>query len=147
MAGNSRVTGKPARYQFGVIICLAISAIALFMHSTPTRAQQTGDLSQQMQMFNSLSPDQQQSILQRLGGGGGSSGIGGLGGLGSGSLSGGLGGFGGLGGYNASQSALMQQQLLQQQRRQQNQNEDQQDLFLPPVFKPGDTVLVDISLP
>jgi protein involved in polysaccharide export with SLBB domain len=142
MAGNSRVTGIPARYRIGVIISLAITVVAALVLSVPIRAQQT-DLSQQMDLFNSLPPDQQQSILQRLSGGGGTSG---MGGLGSGSLFGGLGGLGGLGGYNSSQSALIQQQLLQQQRRQLNQDQDQQDQFLPPVFKPGDTVLVDISL-
>src|SRR5580658_6718979 len=94
-----------------------------------------------MQLFNSLPPDQQQSIMQRLGIGGGAGsalgGLGGLGGLGSSSLS------GGLGGYSSSQSALIQQYMLQQQRRQQNELE--QD-FGPPMFKPGDTVLIDVSL-
>jgi polysaccharide export outer membrane protein len=135
------VTGIPARHRIGITISLAILVIALFVLPNPVRAQQT-DLSQQMQLFNSLSPDQQQAILQRLGQGGGtSSGIGGLGlGLGSGSLS------GSTGGYNSSQSALLQQQMLQQQRRQQNQDQQEENQFLPPVFKPGDTVLVDISL-
>jgi hypothetical protein len=36
--------------------------------------------------------------------------------------------------------------MLQQQRRQQNQDQQEENPFLPPVFKPGDTVLVDISL-
>src|ERR1035437_703379 len=91
-----------------------------------------------MQLFNSLPPDQQQAILQRLGQGGGTSS--GIRGLSSGSLS------GSSGGYNSSQSALLQQQMLQQQRRQQNQDQQEENPFLPPVFKPGDTVLVDISL-
>ncbi len=138
------MTGKPARYQIGVLISLAIAAIALFVLSTPIRAQQT-DLSQQMEMFNSLSPDQQQAILQRLGISGGGSGSGSLGGSGSSSSSSLL---GGAGGYNSSQSALIQQQLLQQQRRQQNPDQDQegQSPFVAPTFKPGDTVLVDIAL-
>jgi polysaccharide biosynthesis/export protein len=93
-----------------------------------------------MQLFNSLPPDQQQAIMQRLGigGGNGGSGLGGLGALGSSSLPGALGG-----GYSSSQSALIQQYLLQQQRRQQNEGEQE---FGPPMFKPGDTVLIDVSL-
>jgi hypothetical protein len=72
------VTGIPARHRIGITISLAIFVIALFVLPNPVRAQQT-DLSQQMQLFNSLPPDQQQAILQRLGQGGGtSSGIGGL---------------------------------------------------------------------
>jgi polysaccharide export outer membrane protein len=134
------VTGRPAR-QIGLALILAIAAVALLALPTLTRSQQA-DLSQEMQLFNSLPPDQQQAILQRLGQGGGS----GLGGLGAG-----LGGFGSStlsgssGGFNSSQSALLQQQMLQQQRRQQDQN-DSEDKFGTPLFKPGDTVLVDISL-
>src|ERR1019366_93057 len=124
----------PARHRIGITISLAIAVIALFVLPNPLRAQQT-DLSQQMQQFNSLPPDQQQAILQRLGQGGDTSS--GIGGLSSGSLS------GSAGGYNSSQSALIQQQMLQ--HRQQSQNESEQQ-FGPPVFKPGDTVLVDISL-
>jgi protein involved in polysaccharide export with SLBB domain len=126
-----------------LFLVFAVSATVLQLH--PLRAQQV-DLSQQMQLFNSLPPDQQQAILQRLGQGGG--GLGGLGGGTSGGLGGSLGSIsGGLGGYNSSQSALLQQQM-QQQRRLQNpdQDEEQQNQFVPPVFKPGDTVLVDIAM-
>jgi polysaccharide biosynthesis/export protein len=122
---------------FGLAIAL-IASIALF---EPLRAQQTPDLSQEMQLFNNMGPDQQQSILQRLG-------LGGSGGLGQGGL-GGLGGSlgGGLGGNSSSQSALLQQQLLQQNRRPQGQEgEEGEDKFAPPTFKPGDTVLIDIAL-
>jgi polysaccharide export outer membrane protein len=121
-----------------------LTQIAL-LFPVPGTAQQA-DLSQEMQIFNGLSPDQQQSILQRLGQGGGSGG--GFGGLGGGLGSGILGSqSGGLGGYNSSQSTLLQQQLLQQQRRQQSQNQDNQNPLGPPVLGAGDTVLVDIALP
>jgi len=136
------VTGLLARFRIGVSIALALAFAAVICSFSPVRAQQI-DLSQEMQLFNSLPPDQQQAILQRLGQGGG-----GLGG-GLGGLSTGLGGqSGGLGGYNSSQSALLQQQMLQQQRRLQNQNQDQeeQNPLVPPVFRSGDTVLVDIAL-
>jgi protein involved in polysaccharide export with SLBB domain len=126
-----------------LIVWLPVAAI---------QAQQM-DIGQEMQLFNSLSPDQQQSILQRLGQGGsggglgGASGLGGLGGLGALGGLGGLGGLsGGLGGFNTSQSALLQQQMLQQQRRQKAQQEEQEDKYGPPTFKPGDTVLVEIAL-
>jgi polysaccharide biosynthesis/export protein len=135
---GSRVTGPQAVHQSKTCLGLVIAAFALFVLPCAVLAQQGGDLSQQMQLFNSLPSDQQQAILQRLGIGGGTGSS--LGGLGSG-----LSSAGGLGGYNSSQAALIQQQLLQQQRRQQGQDDSQQQ-FGPPVFKPGDTVLVDISL-
>lgn len=129
----------------------AVSALLLtiFMFCLPAasvRAQQM-DLNQEMQLFNSLPPDQQQAILQRLGQGGGTmggmgsslGGLGGMGGLGLGSL-------GGLTGFNSAQSVLLQQQMFQQLRRQQAQQEDFLDKYGPPTFKAGDTVLVEIAL-
>ena len=68
---------------------------------------QQADLSQQLQLFNNMSPDQQQSILQRLGGQGSVNGLTGLGG----SLGGSGGGVGG--GMNGSQAMLLQQLQLQ----------------------------------
>ena len=110
-----------------------------------TAQSQQGDLSQEMQLFNNLPSDQQQSILQRLGQGGGS-GLG-IGGIGSGGLGISSGGFGG---FSNSQSLLQQQQLQQQQRRQQEQGQDEsnplQNQYQPPVFKSGDTALVEIAL-
>ncbi|HTW76117.1 MAG TPA: SLBB domain-containing protein, partial [Steroidobacteraceae bacterium] len=91
-----------------------------------------------------MSPDQQQQLLQQLGiGGAGGSSAAGLGAL----LGGASGfGFGGLTGPpNGSQASLLQQQLLQRQRLQQTQVQQQEEVI--PVFKPGDTVLVDLSLP
>jgi hypothetical protein len=151
--GELRVTGMPARLRLAPLFALAIVAIALLAVPTYAPGQQT-DLSQQMQLFNSLTPDQQQAILQRLGGGGGlggsslggsslggtglgGSGLGGLGGLGTGSslLGGGI--------TNRSQSALLQQMQLQQQRRFNEQLQENPEF---PVFKPGDTVLVEVSL-
>ncbi|MGH8144425.1 MAG: polysaccharide biosynthesis/export family protein, partial [Steroidobacteraceae bacterium] len=108
------------------------------------RAQQQGNVNQDLQLFNNMSPEQQQAILQQLGGGG-ASGLAGLaGGTGLGSLLGGS-SLTGAQSLNGSQQALLRQQLLQQQRRQQSQTEQQTGLA--PVFKPGDTVLVDVTLP
>jgi protein involved in polysaccharide export with SLBB domain len=109
-----------------------------------TWAQQP-DINQELQIFNGMTPEQQQAILQRLGGGG-ATGLGGVGGLSS--LLGGS-SLLGMGTLNSSQQALLQQQLLQQQRRQQSlqgENGGQPGVVVP-VFKPGDTLLVDISLP
>jgi protein involved in polysaccharide export with SLBB domain len=106
---------------------------------------QQGNTQQELQIFQSLSPDQQQAILQQLGAGGagGTLGAGALGSLLGGGLgSGGLGGFGGS--LNGSQASLLQQQLLQQQRQQQSLSQAQTTV---PVFKPGDTVLVYLSIP
>lgn len=127
------MSGLLARFRIGVSIALAIAFAAVIPSFSPVRAQQV-DLSQEMQLFNSLPPDQQQAILQRLGGGGGGSSLG-------------LGSSGGLGGYNSSQSALLQQQMLQQQRRSQSEAGEIEDKFAPPTFKPGDTILVDVALP
>lgn len=142
------MTGKPARYSKAVLLLLAIIMGTSLLAPVAIRAQQP-DLSQEMQIFNSLPPDQQQSILQSLGQGGGlGSGLGG-GGLSSG-MGGGLGSlFGGSsGGYNNSQQALLQQQMLQQRRRQMEGEEGNgpENQLGPPTFKPGDTVLVEIDL-
>ena len=51
----------------------------------------------------------------------------------------------GSGGYNSSQSILLQRQL-QQQRRRESDNEPEEQ-FGTPVFKNGDTVLVELLLP
>ncbi|MGA2563999.1 MAG: SLBB domain-containing protein [Steroidobacteraceae bacterium] len=128
------MTGISAERRIGAIIILTISVLVLLALSGLGRAQQA-DMSQQMQLYNSLPSDQQQAILQRLGVGGANGA--GLGGLGTSALP------GNLGSYSSSQSALIQQLMLQQQRRQQNAGEEE---FGPPTFKPGDTVLIDISL-
>ena len=130
-----------ARLRTVVLLGTAVMALAMVVPRF-VQAQQT-DLSQQIQMFNSLSPEQQQAILQRLGGGTGiggtglgGTGLGGVGGLSTGSSL--LGGVG-----NRSQSVLLQQMQLQQQRRLAASLQDQNE---PPVFKPGDTVLVEVNL-
>ncbi|MGA2862626.1 MAG: hypothetical protein ABSF31_12860, partial [Steroidobacteraceae bacterium] len=132
------MSGMPARLRIAPFFGIAIVAIALLAVPEYGEAQQT-DLSQQLQLFNSMTPEQQQAILQRLGGGTalGGTGIGGLGGLGTGSslLGGGI--------ANRSQSVLLQQMQLQQQRRLAATLQGQTEL---PVFKPGDTVLVEVSL-
>jgi len=119
----------------------AAMLLVLVLFPTSGHSQQN-DLSQQLQMFNNLSADQQQSILQRMSGQGGTTGLGGSG-------VGGLSGIGGVGSIlggssmNSSQSALLlQQQLLQQQRRQ-TQNSPGFEL---PTFKPGDTALIEIYM-
>jgi polysaccharide biosynthesis/export protein len=136
------VTGTPARYRLGVIISLAIGAIALFVLSRPIHAQQ-GDLSQEMQLFSTLPPEQQQAIMQRLGQGTGGSDLGTGTGL---SLGGSSSPFGG-GSYNSAQSALLQRQLQQQQQRRRESDSESEEPFGPPVFKSGDTVLVELLLP
>jgi protein involved in polysaccharide export with SLBB domain len=102
------------------------------------QAQQT-DLSQQLQLFNGMTPEQQQAIMQRLGGQGSLSGLTGLGSSLTGSSSSGLGG----GATNGSQALLMQQFQLQQQRRLAGLLQGQGEIQ---VFKPGDTVLVEVDL-
>jgi polysaccharide biosynthesis/export protein len=133
------------------IFAVAILAVALLMVSRPGHAQQGGgDFGQQMQLFNNLSPEEQQALLQRLNGD--QTGLTG---------SGALGAPGGLGGVqtNSSQSVLLQQMQLQQQRRllskqQQNNQGVTGESALnglsqepeTPVFEPGDTVLVTLDL-
>jgi len=147
--GEQVVAGMRARQGIAALTGSAIVAIALLALPAYAPAQQT-DLSQQMQLFNSLTPEQQQALMQRLGGGNGT-GATGISGLGSTGI-GGLGGLSGLGGgsslfgggtANRSQSALLQQMQLQQQRRLAATLQDQSEF---PVFKPGDTVLVEVNL-
>jgi polysaccharide export outer membrane protein len=130
----------PARLRIAPFFGIAIVAIALLAVPASGQAQQT-DLSQQLQLFNSMTPEQQQAILQRLGGQGGSTGLTGLGSTGG--LGGLLGGGVSGGNLNGSQAVLLQQMQLQQQRRLSLKLQDQTEV---PVFKPGDTVLIEISL-
>jgi protein involved in polysaccharide export with SLBB domain len=145
LPGEHGVTGMRARQGIAAVTGSAILAIALLLPDY-SAAQQT-DLSQQMQLFNNLTPEQQQALMQRLGGGNGlgGTGISGLGSTGIGGLSGLGGGSSLLGGgsTNRSQSVLLQQLQLQQQRRLAATLQDQSEF---PVFKPGDTVLVEVSL-
>ncbi|MGH8232528.1 MAG: SLBB domain-containing protein [Steroidobacteraceae bacterium] len=116
----------------------ALLAVLLLALPHPGETQQSADLSQQLELFNSMTPDQQQSIIQRLSGQGMANGLTGLG-----SSLGNINGLGGPNNLNSSQSLLVQQLQLQQQRRLaallQNQNVLQ-------IFKPGDTVLVEVDL-
>jgi polysaccharide export outer membrane protein len=119
-----------------------MAAMALLAVAPRGRAQQT-DLSQQMQLFNSLPADQQQALLQRLSGQGGQTGLSGSSGLnGIGGLTGGSSLLGGSS-MNSSQAVLLRQMQLTQQRRYESLLKDQAE---PQVFKPGDTVLIDIDL-
>jgi protein involved in polysaccharide export with SLBB domain len=120
---------------------IAVIALVLLITSPATLAQQP-NISQELQLFNGMSPEQQQAILQQLSGGGATGNAGGLGSLlGGSSLS-------GINTLNASQQALLQQQQLQQQRRQRDlQSENGEVPGAPPVLKAGDSVLVDVSLP
>jgi polysaccharide export outer membrane protein len=134
------VTGTPARYTLSTFISVVVAVIALLLPAIPGRAQQIGvtSLTDQLQLFNSLTPAQQQAIMQRLGQGSGTGtgiGTGGLTGLFGGSL--GL----GLGTSSATQQALLQSQV--QGQRRQTELLQQETLNL----KPGDTVLIDIALP
>jgi hypothetical protein len=150
--GEHRVIGKPAVPGFGSVLAAVIVAIALLSVSVGSLAQQqNGDLSQQMQLFNSLSPDQQQQLLQRLGNQGDHQNLGGT----NGAL--GLGSLGANGGFNSgnnAQSILLQQLQLQQQRRLQSrlhkENGENGNLLNDenqiPVFKSGDMVLVELTL-
>jgi polysaccharide export outer membrane protein len=130
-----RVTGMQARISIGVLLGSAIMMIALLAVPRYGQAQQP-DLSQEMQLFNNMTPDQQQAIVQKLGGQNGAGG-----GLGS-ALSGGSGLLGG-GNMNGSQALLLQQMQQQQQRRLASMLQNQTEL---PVFKPGDTALVEVEL-
>lgn len=125
------------------LLSLAILLVASVLLSPLARAQQ-GDLNQQLQLFNSLPPDQQQALMQRLTGqGGDQTGLGTVNTTGIGGLPGGLSGTN----FNGSQSVLMQQLQLQQRRRFLSSNTaDQLQPNEPPTFKPGDTVLIQVAL-
>jgi polysaccharide export outer membrane protein len=144
LRGELRVTGIRAYRGVSCVFGAAILAIALLLGASPGFAQQT-DISQQLQLFNSLSPDQQQALMQRLSGQGdqtglGSAGTNGLGspfGLPTGSVPGSL---------NGSQAQLLQQMQLRRRQQFSGKAQDQGEFNGPPVFKPGDTVLVQLTL-
>ncbi len=93
----------------------------------------------QIDMFRNLSPDQQQAILQSLGGGGG-----GVGGLGA------LGGLGGTTGPSNTTSAAAAQQALRDNQENLGRNrrpsdEDQEAEPLIPVLKGDDWVIIEVD--
>src|ERR1700723_4364927 len=95
-AWELRVSGMRARLRIGLIPGVVMLAITLLVVPRHGQTQQA-DLSQQLQLFNSMTPEQQQAIMQRLGGQGGMGGMGGMGGLsGLSGLGGSLGGISGL---------------------------------------------------
>lgn len=121
---------------------LGVALAVLAICTSPPLAAQQSDLNDQLQLFNSLSPDQQQQILQQLGlTPGGIAGQNGA--TGSGSPFG-TGSFGLGSQLNPSQAALLQQQQLLQQRRAQAQSEAQGPSN---ALEPGDWVLIDLTLP
>ncbi len=120
-----------------------VAAAALVWVAGLAWAQQ-GNVQQELQIFSKHVARPATAILQQLGTGGtgGAGAGGGLGALLGGSLGGGLGGSGGS--LTGSQASLIQQQQLLQQRQLQGQAQLQPAI---PIFKPGDAVLVDLSLP
>jgi len=91
----------------------------------------------QIEMFKNLSPDQQQSILQTLGGssGAGASGLGGLSGLLGGSSS---------SGSRLGQNSDLLESLSSRNRRPSEQDEGAQEPLIP-VFKADDWVIIEID--
>jgi polysaccharide export outer membrane protein len=155
------VIGTSAVRRVSSVVGIAIVSIALLCVTAQGWAQQAAgsDLSQQMQLFDNLSPDQQQALLQRLNGGD-QTGLTGTGAVGT------LGAVPGIQ-TNSSQSLLLQQLQLQQQRRLLSKLRNNKGLAGEnplnalnginglnalsqepeiPVFEPGDTVLVTIEL-
>ncbi len=92
---------------------------------------------EQMQMFQGLSPEQQQAILQALGG---ASGIGGLGGIGGPT---GL-GVGGLSGSRSQQGDQRQQNARDNRRRSQSEDDEEPEPVIPEL-KGQDWVIVEID--
>ncbi len=119
-----------------IAVSVAIGALLVLLGAGVDADAQQGSLSGAMQAFQQLSPDQQQAILQRLGGGQG------------GGISGALGGQGGQG-NQGSQGAQNQNNpaASNSQTPSSNPNGSQQPKPVIPVFGPDDWVLVDINLP
>src|ERR1700675_3097031 len=71
------------RRRLVLLACLFLSMASLLGSADRVYGQSATPSADQIEMFKNLSPDQQQAILQSLGGSGGLGGLGGLSGLGS----------------------------------------------------------------
>lgn len=113
-----------------------MATFALFSWIGSVRAQTTAVPSQdQIDLFRSLSPEQQDAILQQLGIGGG------LGGLGGGF--GGIGGLGGLGSDRQGQQERQRQARESDQDRTQRSDEEAEPRT--PVLKAEDWVIIEVD--
>ena len=123
------------RHPLGPLAWLLLAFLGIWIFGDSAHAQ-TSALSSStdaLQLFQGLSPEEQQAILGRLGGGGG--------GLSGGSGLSSLGGLQGqLGSLNQSQLQQLQQLMTQRRRREQG---EQQALI--PMLRGGDWVIVQIG--
>lgn len=124
----------------GVLLAFAFLSIVTYLGSADRvygQASSVTPTADQIEMFRNLSPDQQQAILQSLGGAGGLGGLGGLSGLtGQGSSSG-----TGLAGQRGTES----QDLYGPNRNRRPSEEDEETEPLIPVLKADDWVIIEID--
>jgi polysaccharide biosynthesis/export protein len=120
----------------GLLAALVLSAVCCVCLAPPILAQSTMPSQEQLQIFQGLTPEQQQSILQAIGGGGSV----------GGSDLGGRNGFGG-NVSNTPGNRLMQpdlrQQLGQENRRPSAEEEEPESLI--PQLKAQDWVVIEID--
>jgi polysaccharide biosynthesis/export protein len=120
------VSGLVAGLVVVVACCLYLAPRAFAQSAVPTE--------EQLQMFQGLTPEQQNAILQAIGGNG---------------SQGGLGGLGGLGGNSSSSSRMrslqpeLRQPLGQQERRPSEEEEEPEPLI--PQLKAQDWVIIEID--
>jgi polysaccharide biosynthesis/export protein len=125
------------RRRLVLLACIFLSVISLLGSSDRVYGQSSGGpTSDQIQMFQNLTPDQQQAILQSLGGSGG------LGSLG------GLGGQSGLGSSSSGQSRSgvngdNQDSLLNRNRRPSDEDEEKEPAI--PVLRGDDWVIIEVG--
>ncbi|MGH8211556.1 MAG: SLBB domain-containing protein, partial [Steroidobacteraceae bacterium] len=115
---------------------LLFSMISVLGPSDRVYGQTVTPSADQIEMFKNLSPDQQQAILQSLGGAGG---VGGLGGLG------GLSGLGSSSTGPSGQRGVNQDNYNYNNRERRPSDEDEEKEPLIPVLKGNDWVIIEID--
>src|ERR1700722_5090777 len=125
------------RRRLVLLACVFLSVASLLGSSDRVYGQSSGGpSSDQIEMFQNLTPDQQQAIIQSLGGSGGLGSLGGLGGLsGSGSSS-----------SDRSRSGLNgdnQDSLLNRNRRPSDEDEEKEPAI--PVLRGDDWVIIEVG--
>jgi polysaccharide biosynthesis/export protein len=108
-------------------LVLAFIAVGLLARHAQAQTSALSSNTDLLQIFQGLSPEEQQAIMSRLGGGAG--GVGG--------------GLGGLQGQLGSSNMGQLQQLQQQMQRRRRTEEEQQPLI--PILKGGDWVIIQIG--
>jgi len=118
-------------HTFRKAVCLALAFVGLTQSAWVCAQGSLSSGVDPLEMFRSLTPDEQQMIMRQLGIGGGGAG-------------GALGGFGGQAGYGELGNNQAQELMSQRARQAQQQQQELEERL--PIFRPQDWVVVEVDI-